>query len=59
MAEKISKAWKESQSSEKKEVAVKKTGSKTKAPTPRYGDFNVEEAFKLALERSYGEENKN
>lgn len=26
------------------------------APTPRYGDFDIEDAFKMALERSYKEE---
>lgn len=30
--------------------------AKTEAPKPRYGDFDVEDAFKRALERSYGED---
>lgn len=52
--EENSKAFKDSKSAAKAE----KSRQKTKAPTPRYGDFDVEEAFRLALERSYGEENK-
>ena len=56
--EENSKAFKESKSSEKKETSAIKTKSKTKAPTPRYGDFDVEEAFRLALERSYGDNDK-
>ena len=27
---------------------------KTAAPKPRYGDFDPEEAFKIALSRSFG-----
>ena len=42
----------------KKEFAESKAKSKTKAPAPRYGDFDVEEAFRLALERSYGDDDK-
>ena len=38
------------------EPAQKKTKKKSDAPVARYGDFDVEEAFKLALERSYGKE---
>ncbi len=30
--------------------------ARTEAPKPRYGDFNVEEAFKHALSRSFGED---
>ena len=30
--------------------------SKTESPKPRYGDFDVEDAFKRALARSYGDE---
>ncbi len=53
------KAFKDARNAEKKEHAEKSTKrSKTAAPTPRYGDFDVEEAFKLALSRSYGDEDK-
>lgn len=38
------------------EPTQKKQRKKSDAPTMRYGDFDVEEAFKLALERSYGNE---
>lgn len=37
---------------EKEEKAIKKG----EVPKARYGDFDVEDAFKLALERSYGED---
>lgn len=37
----------------KRENAPKKDTSKTKAPTPKYGDFDPDEAFARALERSY------
>ena len=33
-----------------------KKRAKTEAPTPRYGNFDVNDAFKEALERSYGDE---
>ena len=56
--EENSRAWKESKANDKKEPAIGRAKSKTAAPTPRYGDFDVEEAFKLALERSYGDEEK-
>ena len=35
--------------------AEPKKRQKTDAPTPRYGNFDVNDAFKKALERSYGE----
>lgn len=37
-------------------VARAARSSKTEAPKPRYGDFDVADAFKRALERSYGED---
>ena len=33
----------------------KKKNAKKSAPTPRYGDFDVQDAFARALERSYGD----
>jgi len=54
-----SRAYKEAREAEKNEHAEKKRpSSKKEAPTPRYGAFDVEEAFRLALERSYGEEDE-
>ncbi len=41
---------------EKKTFTRKKT--KSEAPKPRYGDFDVDDAFEKALERSYNSENK-
>ncbi len=38
-----------------KPVKATRAASKTNAPTPRYGNFDVNDAFKKALERSYGE----
>lgn len=38
-----------------KPAKAAKRASKTDAPTPRYGNFDVNDAFKKALERSYGE----
>ena len=35
-----------------------RTASKTAAPTPRYGNFDVNDAFAKALARSYGEQEK-
>ena len=37
----------------KRENAPQRDTSKTKAPTPKYGDFDPDEAFARALERSY------
>lgn len=34
---------------------TKKKSAKTTPETPRYGDFDINDAFKKALERSYGE----
>ena len=56
--EENSRVWKESKANVKKEPVTGRAKSKTAAPTPRYGDFDVEEAFRLALERSYGDEEK-
>ena len=56
--EENSRAFREARASGKKEFAESKAKSKTKAPAPRYGDFDVEEAFRLALERSYGDDDK-
>lgn len=36
----------------------KKTAAKKAAEKPRYGDFDVKDAFKRALERSYGKDDK-
>ena len=38
------------------EAPKKKPHKKSETPAMRYGDFDVEEAFRLALERSYGNE---
>lgn len=53
-----SRAFKDSKISAKAEKQTARPSKKTQPPTPRYGDFDVEEAFKLALERSYGEDKK-
>lgn len=53
------KSFKEAKEAEKNEHSgASKRRSKSEAPTPRYGDFDVEEAFRLALSRSYGDEDK-
>ena len=44
----------ESDKQKKVEAKAKRTPSKTKPETPRYGDFDVNDAFMKALERSYG-----
>lgn len=50
------RAFKDAREAEKKEHSEKpKRKSKTEPPALRYGDFDVDEAFKLALSRSYGE----
>ncbi len=55
-----SKAFKDAREAERKEHATaKKSKAKTDAPTPRYGNFDIDEAFKLALSRSYGDEDNN
>ncbi len=49
--------FKDAKEAEKREhQAEKKKRPKSEEPTPRYGNFDVEEAFRLALSRSYGEE---
>ena len=51
------KNYREAKEAEKKEHQEKpKRKSKSEAPTPRFGEFDVEEAFKLALSRSYGDD---
>lgn len=53
------KAKSESDRSEKKsERTAKKAKSKNEPETPRYGNFDINEAFKNALQRSYGEDEK-
>ena len=37
---------------------AKKDSVKKNAEKPRYGDFDVKDAFKRALERSYGKDDK-
>ncbi len=50
------KAFKDAKEAEKKEHSQdKRPRQKSKPEPPRYGDFDVEEAFKLALSRSYGD----
>ena len=44
----------ESDKQKKAETKTKRPPSKTKPETPRYGDFDVNDAFMKALERSYG-----
>lgn len=56
--EENSRAWREARAGEKKTRCESTAKSKTKAPSPRYGDFDVEEAFRLAIERSYGDDDK-
>ncbi len=57
--EENSKSFKDAREAQKKEHSeTKKQRSKTDAKTPRYGNFDVEEAFMLALSRSYGDEEK-
>lgn len=47
------KAELDKEAAEKREEASKRRGSGNKKPTKRYGDFDPEEAFRIALERSY------
>ena len=37
----------------KREKTLARRGSEKKKPTPRFGDFDPEEAFRLALNRSF------
>ncbi len=41
---------------QKQKNAPKRKKSKSEAPTPRYGDFDVEDAFAKALSRSFGDD---
>ena len=50
------KAFSEAKRMKNKISGAGKT-SKTQAPTPKYGNFDVNDAFAKALERSYGEDN--
>lgn len=41
---------------QKQKAAPKRKKSKSDAPTPRYGDFDIDDAFEKALSRSFGDE---
>lgn len=47
----------QSEAEKPKQEAPEKRQSRREAEKPRYGDFDVNEAFRLALERSYGKDN--
>ena len=50
------KAHSEAKRATEKNTPEQKKRPKTESPTPRYGNFDVNDAFKKALERSYGDD---